>query len=43
MDSQGDLRLHWGANGDAGQAENSNMGKVFTPGRKVKQVRGYTF
>ena len=38
MDSQRDLCLHRGANGDTGQAENSNMGAVLTPRGEVKQV-----
>lgn len=40
VDSQGDLCLHRRENGEAGQSENGNMGAVFTPGGKVKQVRG---
>ena len=40
VDSQGDLRLHWRADGDAGQAEKGDMGTVFTSGGKVEQVRG---
>lgn len=43
VDSQGDLRLHRGANGDERQTENGNMADVFTPGGKVKQVRSDAF
>lgn len=39
MDSQGDLRLHWRANGDGGKAEKSYMGPILTPGGEAEQVQ----
>ncbi len=36
------MRLHWGADGEGGQAENGNMGAVSTPGGKAKLVCCYT-
>lgn len=42
VDSQGDLCLHRGANGNAGQAENSYMGDISAPGGKIEQVCGNT-
>lgn len=38
MDSQGDLCLYWGANGNAGQTEKSHMGDISPPGGKTEQV-----
>lgn len=43
MDSQGDLCLHWGANGNAGQTEKSHMGDISPPGGKTEQVGSNTF
>lgn len=38
LDSQGDLCLHWEANGSARQTKKSHMGDISPPGGKTKQV-----
>lgn len=38
MDSQGDLRVYRGADGSAGQTEESHMGDLSPPGGETEQV-----